>query len=458
MTLSVGVAKADITPPVGCVMGGYGARKGRAESVAAPLHCRAFVFDDGETRLALAVCDLVFVTHDITSRARRLVAEETGIPEECVMVTGTHTHSGPAGLTMGLDPVFTESVSRKVAGAIEEAFRVRRPAWLKYAEVPVSTISQNRRDPDGLIETTARLLIAERADTPETLATIVNYACHATVLEYDNLAISPDFPGAVVGSLEENVGGQAVYLQGCCGSINPVWMRHDHAEARRVGSILGLAAGRAVLEALPLQRGQWSVNLSLAEDVPKPLPPNCRVVSDGSLAASSVKAKLSFRPRASARDSEAELADIEAALSRAGEAEQRRALLARRAAVRMELHFATRPYQYAVHGDADNSGDDESSEVEVQTLRLGVDTIIVGLPGEPFLEIGDEIRGRSGVPNVLVSGYANEAIGYVPVATEFPSNGYEVGCARFTPEAAETLIEAALVSIDASGTGDRGRG
>ena len=94
MTLSVGVAKADITPPVGCIMGGYGARKGRAESVAAPLHCRAFVFDDGDTTLALAVCDLVFVTHDITSLARRLVAEGLGIPENCIMITGTHTHSG----------------------------------------------------------------------------------------------------------------------------------------------------------------------------------------------------------------------------------------------------------------------------------------------------------------------------------------------------------------------------
>lgn len=447
MTLSVGVAKADITPPVGCIMGGYGARKGRAESVAAPLHCRAFVFDDGDTTLALAVCDLVFVTHDITSLARRLVAEGLGIPENCIMITGTHTHSGPAGLTMGLDAVFTESVSRRIAGAIDEAFRTRRPSWLKYAEVPVTTISQNRRDPDGLIETTARILIAESADTPQTLATIVNYACHATVLEYDNLAISPDFPGAVVSSLEQNVGGQAVYLQGCCGSINPVWMRHDHAEVRRIGSILGQAAGRAVLEALPLRRGQWSVNLSMAEDVPKPEPANCRVVSDGPLAASSVKAKLSLRPRASAEGSEAELADLEAALSRPDGPEQRRALLARRAAVRMELYFANRPYQYAVHSDAGNGGADESGDVEVQTLRLGGDTIIVGLPGEPFLEIGDEIRKRSGVANVLVAGYANQAIGYVPIATEFPLNGYEVGCARFTPEAAGTLIEAALVSI-----------
>ncbi len=450
MTLSVGAAKADITAPVGCVMGGYGARKGRAESIAAPLYCRAFVFDDGGSRLALVVCDLVFVTHDISSLARRLVAEEIGVPPTCLMVTGTHTHSGPAGLTMGMDPVFTETVSRKIAGSVQEACRQVQPAWLKYAEVPLTTISQNRRDPDGPIETTARLVMAECADSARPLATIVNYACHATVLEYDNLALSPDFPGPVAETVEECVGGQAAYLQGCAGSINPVWMRHDHDEARRIGNILGFATARTVLEGLPVGRGEWSVNLSLAEDVTKPPPANCRVVTDGPLAGSSLTVRLSPRTRPSAEESQSELSDLEAELSRQSDPERRKALLARRAAVRMELYYGDRPYQYAVRSDADNADGTEADLVEVQTLRLGADTVIVGLPGEPFLEIGDEIRRRSGIPNVLVAGYANEAIGYIPVAGEFPSNGYEVGCARFTPDAAQSLVEGALRSIAAA--------
>jgi neutral ceramidase len=450
MTFSSAAAKADITPPVGCIMGGYGARKGRAQSIAAPLYCRAFVFDDGQSKLALVVCDLVFVTHDITSLARRLVAEELGLPAGSVMVTATHTHSGPAGLTMSMDPVFTETVSRKIAGSVQEACGHLQPASVKYAEVPVTTISQNRRDPDGPIETTARLLMAECADRPHPLATIVNYACHATVLEYDNLALSPDFPGAVAGAVEKCVGGQAAYLQGCAGSINPVWMRHDHDEARRIGNILGFATARTVLEALPVGRGQWSVNLSLAADVAKLPPANCRVVTEGPLAGSSVTVRLSPRSRPSAEKSRSELSDLETELSGQSDPERRKALLARRAAVRMELYYREHPYQYAVRSDADNASGPEGDFVEVQTLRLGNDTVIVGLPGEPFPEIGDEIRRRSGIPNVLVAGYANEAIGYIPVATEFPSDGYEVGCARFTPDAAQSLVDGALRSIAAA--------
>jgi neutral ceramidase len=450
MTLSVGAAKADITPPVGCVMGGYAARKGRAESIAAPLYCRTFVFDDGTSKLVLAVCDLVFVTYDITSLARRLIADELGIPAACVMVTGTHTHSGPDGVTMGLDAVFTESVSRKIAGSVSEALLRRQPVWLKYADVPVTTISQNRRDPGGLIETTARLLIAEHADTARPLATIVNYACHATVLEYDNLALSPDFPGAVAASVEQSVGGQAAYLQGCAGSINPVWMRHDHDEAKRIGSILGLAAARTVHEAIPLGRRLWSVNLSMAEDVVKPPPANCRVVADGPLCGHSEKVSLSPRSRPSAQDSEAELADLEEALSRPGDPEQRKRLIARRAAVYREHHFANHPYRYAVRSDVGRGIASDPYDVEVQTLRFGPDTVIVGLPGEPFLQIGEEIRRRSGLQNVMVAGYANEAIGYIPVATEFALDGYEVGSAHFTTEAAHSLIEGGVRSIDAA--------
>ena len=448
--LSVGVASADITPPVGCEMGGYGARLGRAESIAAPLLCRAFVFDDGNSQLALVVCDLLFVTRDISALSRRLIAEETGISPGSVMITSTHTHSGPAGLTMELDPVFTESVGRKVAGSVAEALRSKRPAWLKYAETVVTTISQNRRDPHGLTETIARLLIAEPPDSPRTLATIVNYACHATVLEHDNLALSPDFPGAVAGSLERNVGGQAAYMQGCAGSINPVWMRHDHDEAGRIGSILGLAAARVVQEALPVGRGQWSVNLSMAEDVSKPSPAHCRMVSAGPLSSAQVKVTLSRRARPSVEDSEAELSDLEAQLSRSTDDAARRTLLARVATVQMEVYFARGPDRYAAPKDVDDRRTSATEDVEVQALRVGLDTVIVGIPGEPFLEIGEEIRKRSPIPNVLVAGYANESIGYVPIAAEFPLYGYEVGCARFTPEAARALVEGALASIDAT--------
>lgn len=444
---SVGAASADITPVVGCPMGGYGARKGRSQGVATPLQCRAFVFHDGAGLAVLAVCDLLYVTYDITNLVRSQVQDQLGIPPAQVMVTGTHTHSGPSGLTVAMDEVYTHSVSQKIAGAIVTAYDRRQSACLAYAETQVASISQNRRNPDGPVETTARLLVAlPMGDGPAPLATIVNFACHATVLEHDNLELSPDFPGSVVSSVQDNVGGIAAYLQGCAGEINPVWSRHDHAEARRVGSVLGLAAARAVNEAIPLKTGQWSVNLSRSEDVPKSPPPGFGLVGSGPIRAQSHKLELALRTRPEPGAAQSELADIEQRLAQASEAQERLSLLARRATMRMEAYFAGHSYAYGEHADGTGGGPSES--IEIQALQLGESTAIVGIPGEPFFGIGEEIRRRSGFTNLLVAGYANEAVGYLPTASEFALQGYEVGCARYEPEAAEQIVTAAVGALE----------
>ena len=447
--LCVGAAVAELTPEVGCVMGGYGARVGTATSVAAPLYCRAVVFDDGVQPVALVVCDLLFVTLDISRRVRENLSASLGWDPTRTMVVGTHTHSGPAWLIDSLDEAYVTSVAHRISGAVVEAFNNRKPARLLITSASVATISQNRRDPDGPIDTTARILFAQDEQSDEVLASIVNYSCHATVLEHDNLAISPDFPGAMVDALEQAVGGRAVYLQGCAGSINPVWMSHTFPEVKRIGSILALAAARAIEEAKPSGRGQWSVNLSRAEDVVKEIV-GSDVIDTSTLDAIVEPVTLEIKVRRPASETQEEIDGINAALA-AGPSDDpsRYQLTARRAALQMESVFARRPYSY------DTRATDAAEEtVDVHMLRLGDDLVIVGLPGEPFLGMADAIREQCGVPHVLVAGYANEAIGYVPLAADVPFDGYEVGCARFSPETADRLVAGAVRAVTARKPGD----
>lgn len=452
-TLLAGAATVDITPAIGAPMGGYGARQGVAEGIAAPLRCHAVVFDDGTTALGLAVCDLLFATRDLTALARQFVGEMLGWRPEQLMVGATHTHSGPAGLTCAQDAAYVTMAARQVAGAIRLAFEGRAPARLKYAEAAVSSISQNRRHPDGPIENVTRLLVAEAVDgrlNDGVLATVLNYACHATVLEHDNLRYSPDFPGAAVDVLRGIVGGQALYLQGCAGNINPVWMRHDQEEARRIGAILGAAGARSVNEARPLGHGQWAVNLSWLEDTEKEVTAG-REVAAGRIGALSRSVALSLRAaRPTTQELEKQLRTVTAQLSAAaGDVDVRRTLSPRRAALEAELFFTHHPDFYNLQP----AGPEGVEEAEVQVFRLDPQTAIVGLPGEPFIEIADELRQRSGLSNLIVAGYCNEAVGYIPVAAEFPDDGYEVGCARYEPRAAERLIEAALSALAITAAG-----
>src|SRR5581483_11399753 len=93
--LQAGAAVVDITPGAGILMGGYGARQGVSTGIHDPLHVRVLALDDGETRLVLAVCDLVGVPAELANAARELIARDVGVPPHCVCVSATHTHSGP---------------------------------------------------------------------------------------------------------------------------------------------------------------------------------------------------------------------------------------------------------------------------------------------------------------------------------------------------------------------------
>lgn len=445
--LLAGAGSADITPAIGTPMGGYGRREGVAEGVAAPLRCHAVVLDDGTTPVGLVVCDLLFVTRDLSALVRTLAGDALGWRPEQVMVAATHTHSGPFGLTLEQDTAYVTMVARQAAGALRAAFAARVPARLTYAEAGVSSISQNRRDPGGPIETVARMLVADPvtgAADRDVVATVVNYACHATVLEHDNLRYSPDFPGTVVDVLRSLVGGGAMYLQGCAGNINPVWMRHDQADARRVGTILGAAAARSVSEARPAGHGQWAVNLSWYEDTAKEVS-GSREVPAGPIRAESRTVTLPRRARSSLPDLEGKLREASAEVDAAGaDVDLRRALSARKAAAEAEFFFASYPGFY---GDDDEPAGGRVDDVEVQVLWLGGQTAIVGLPGEPFIEIAHEIRRRCGISNLIVAGYCNEAAGYIPTEAEFGRHGYEVGCAPYEPEAAGLLVDAALSAL-----------
>src|SRR6185437_16965194 len=92
--LTAGSAAIDITPPVGTHLAGQFQDR-IAESIHDPLYARALVLDDGTTRLAVVACDLLALKRTTVARARELAAAQTGIPAGHIMVTASHTHTGP---------------------------------------------------------------------------------------------------------------------------------------------------------------------------------------------------------------------------------------------------------------------------------------------------------------------------------------------------------------------------
>ena len=141
--LLAGVARADITPPVGIPHMNWGSQThvGAVGIDPAGMVATALVLSDGKQKFAMVDVDALFVGQltDVATRAARL----TGIPAGHIRLGATHTHAGPF-LTTDKGPVgidltqyragfdnYWSLVSDKIVGAIVEANARLEPIAIK---------------------------------------------------------------------------------------------------------------------------------------------------------------------------------------------------------------------------------------------------------------------------------------------------------------------------------------
>lgn len=225
----VGVARVDITPPVGHAMGGYSARTHGSTGVHDRLYATVLVVKSGSNSLALVTCDL---RSFVSARVGELAKQKFGIQNTLIDVS--HTHSGP--LTWELrSPWYTEAEDKMVT-AIGEAEASMFGAALSTSAGRIY-LGFNRRKvvngratmwwrnaeelPSHPLDPTVNVLQAID-EQGRTRAVLVNYACHPSVLGPDNYQYSADYPGAMKSYIESHVpGATALFIQGGAGDINP---------------------------------------------------------------------------------------------------------------------------------------------------------------------------------------------------------------------------------------------
>jgi hypothetical protein len=445
--LRAGAAIVDITPPVGGLMDGYGGRTKGSKGVHDPLMARALVLDDGKTRVAIVSCDLLGLHPDITTGIRKSVGVEH------VLVAATHDHAGPAGLRGGmfarLDDGLSETLVGKLTAAIEEAAEALRPAMLKVGQATVETVSMNRRDPEWPIDPVMRVLLVEGEGGP--IASILNFACHATVMTGANLMLSGEFPGAAARLLHEQTGAPCIYLNGACGDVNPTWVRQDFESVERVGQIVGGQALRVVGELRTLGPGQRVHNIRWDEFPEKRVPG--RIVEPGLRTA---RREIEL-PRREFGADEVYAERIEEVRAKAGTldagSDERRTMMAQLTRTESERWAAA----WARREDAHPSGrqpEKASQRTEIQALRLGDGLAVLALPGEFFVETAAAIRGavaqgrgpepQGEISDLFVACYANDYIGYVIPEHSYDEGGYESGITFCGPEAEGIIVDASV--------------
>ena len=88
-----GAATSNITPFLGGGIVGNFEPPPSATHIHDELHERCLVLDDGETKLAFVIVDIIGMNRDLIDEAKRIIYNETNIPVENVLISATHIHS-----------------------------------------------------------------------------------------------------------------------------------------------------------------------------------------------------------------------------------------------------------------------------------------------------------------------------------------------------------------------------
>ncbi len=451
-----GVARSDITPPVGIAHGNWSAQvHERAEGVDLPLFCTALAASDGTETVIIVEWDMGNPPggqwlHEI----RRRITALTGVPGTHIRVSASHTHSGPnlsppwfdAGTEM-IEP-YVAGLADKLAGTCLAAFRAMEPARVHGGRGSCA-VNANRRTPwkpdrllmtpnfEGFIDSEVGVIRIDSEATGRPLAVLVNYGAHPTILAWHNRLISPDYPGTVRRTVESIVGGTCLFLQGAAGNQDTIRDYGNKVEDTRwIGRQIGLEAARVaeLIETRPTKmvvdhhvESSWTMGVVARVPVGEP---------DGTVRCISREIMVPLNHREP--PTEAELADVEAL-------KQNLAALRAAGAPTEEIREANRLARRAALGMRViriRAGGTEQA-VEFQAIRLGP-TALVGIPVEPFAEIGARVKHGSPFATTFFSGYTNGVNLYMPTAEAFADGGYEVWVSPYAPEAADVTVNASL--------------
>ncbi len=437
--LKAGAATSNITPPIGePVVGGFSPTP--STNVHDELHARCLVLDDGKTRLAFVVCDLLGIGRQVSDEARRIIAERTKIPASHVLISATHTHS--ASSAMGQDRFRFEQklddyqafVARRIADGVQRAVNSLRPAEIAFGTVEAPEHVFNRRwfmqpgtvppnpfgtadlvkmnpgagnpnltEPAGPTDPTVSV-IALREPGGKFISVFSAYSLHYVGGVAGN-DISSDYYGIYCEHLKQLLGAEhqdqpfvALMANGTSGDINNINFRQPRPRQK------------------PYEQMRF-----VAEDV--------------ALKMKAAVAGFKFQPYLTldARYREANVAWRHPTPEQLEWANKTIAAGKKATGTDLSYIYAERALRLKDYP--------AKAEVPIQALRIG-EVCIGTMPCEVFCEIGLEFKQRSALQPAFMIELNHGYLGYLPTPRQHKLGGYEtwIGTNRLEPEASDKLL------------------
>ena len=417
-----------------------------AQRATDELHARCLVLDDGQTRLAIVICDNTMIHAQAFDRAKALVEQCTGLAANRMLMAATHTHSAPRTIGISHAPAdrnYEEFLVGRIADCVCIAINNLAPAtigwgigrkpeyvfnrrWImKAGTIPPDpfggTTDRARMNPGkdavanlvesaGPVDPEVSVVSVQRLDG-RPLALLANYGLHY-VGEFVSGEITADYYGffaaRVAELIPEKAGDQpfvGIMSNGTSGDV---------ARQNR----------QAPEPAAPPYQRMRQVADGVAEEVAR----ICRGMDHRE------SARLAMRET-----------ELELGVRRPGA--DRLAWARKLAALAEGKKNLTRPEIYA-RETLLLSEYPATVKLKLQALRIG-EMGVAAIPCEVFAETGLAIKAQSALKPAFVIELANGYGGYLPTARQHELGGYETWAARssFLEVSAEEKIRSAVLSM-----------
>jgi len=439
--LSAGAAVADITPADSQFLFGYPHVNRYSTGVNDLLLSTALYLSDGVTQALFVANDIIFVPRESAGRVRATICAATGVPAAHIMLTATHTHSGPKTVEYlsnmddpcvpPVDPAYLRFFEEQITAVACAAVSRAQPAQVGLGVADGSGVGTNRRDVNGPVDPQVPVLLVKSAEGQQLIACMVVYSMHPTVLRENSSVVSADFPGAARRALQRTVlpaDCPIIYHTGPAGDQSPrhVVRGSNIGEVERIGEMLGEAIARVIPSVicsadLPLWAGQRFVEL------PRRAMPT---VAQSEAALRAAAARLAELRRTDALPQEVRRAEVD------WFGAEETVTLARAAADgRLEAACVA------------------CMPAEIQMIGIGPWSF-VGWPGEIFVEYALALKAQA--PNTFVISLANgELQGYITTEAAAVEGGYEATNALFAPASGTLLVDETLLLLRMSEQGTK---
>lgn len=439
--LLTGYRKLTINPPLNIGIAGYFVPR-FAQGFLDDICASVFALACDDERVIVISVDACMLDTALVARYCAAIEKATGLPKNRIFLTNTHTHTGPLFTPTDMfdapdEPVlkYADFVEEQLIDAVKLALEDMVPTKMGYAvgtaPARVAYIRRYRmkdgstmtcppiNDPDiegplGELDQRVNVLRFDRENRKPFI--LVNYGVHVDTVNGDML--SADWPYWMAKTLDLALGGaDCMFICGAQGDVGSTNVHPDSADMNDtqisfdnemkspgMARFIGRALAGTVLQ---VYDKVYYTDVDSIHMITKTVPVKLNVPEPHELPlARKYKALHEAGRDCDIPYTAMELTTVVAEALRICKYENSPACL----------------------------------DLNMLGLRIGP-VALVGIPGEPFTEIGVAVKDSEGFALILPCALTNGYEGYFPVKAAYDEGGYEARSSRYKSGVAETIVE-----------------